>query len=86
MHSSVQRKDSGNKKGKSYKDLPFGRSGEIRTHGLMVPNGHQKIFLTIFAYFQPFSIVFFFSLQLSRLAFSSYSASVYGMFCGQAVK
>ena len=26
MHSSVQRKDSGNKKGKSYKDLPFGRS------------------------------------------------------------
>ena len=23
MHSSVQRKDSGNKKGKSYKDLPF---------------------------------------------------------------
>ena len=38
MHSSVQRKDSGNKKGKSYKDLPFGPSGEIRTHGLMVPN------------------------------------------------
>ena len=37
MHSSVQRKDSGNKKGKSYKDLPFGPSGEIRTHGLMVP-------------------------------------------------
>ena len=31
MHSSVQRKDSGNKKGKSYKDLPFGPSGEIRT-------------------------------------------------------
>ena len=28
MHSSVQRKDSGNKKGKSYKDLPFGPSGE----------------------------------------------------------
>ena len=26
MHSSVQRKDSGNKKGKSYKDLPFGPS------------------------------------------------------------
>ena len=26
------------KKGKSYKDLPFGPSGEIRTHGLMVPN------------------------------------------------
>ena len=26
MHSSVQRKDSGNKKSKSYKDLPFGPS------------------------------------------------------------
>ena len=32
MHSSVQRKDSGNKKGKSYKDLPFGRSGIIGFH------------------------------------------------------
>ena len=38
MHSSVQRKDSGNKKGKSYKDLPFGRSVGIRTRGLLVPN------------------------------------------------
>mgnify|MGYP006981014179 CR=1 FL=1 len=32
MHSSVQRKDSGNKKGKSYKDLPFGPSRIIGFH------------------------------------------------------
>ena len=46
--------------GELFVELSHGPSGEIRTHGLMVPNGHQKIFLTIFAYFQPFSIVFFF--------------------------
>ena len=54
-----------------------------RTSDLMRVNGSQKIFLTICSYFQPFSIVIFRSLQLSCLAFSICSTSVYGMSCGQ---
>ncbi len=45
MHSSVQRKDSGNKKGKSYKDLPFVFSEHYGSIRLSVPHANSFLFI-----------------------------------------